>query len=118
MMGQAIIEPPAVPRAPGTRTASRRVQGNGTSVRRTPGGRTTTRGCLPRAVSSAPADARVILDGVSDRGERAARGDLDEMQRLLEDRRDHRARPNGTFPEWCRARNRHYRFAVMVYHDK
>jgi hypothetical protein len=49
---------------------------------------------------------------------RATRDGLDEMQRLLEDWRDHRARPNDTFPECCRMRNRHYRFAMMVYYDK
>jgi hypothetical protein len=64
-------------------------------------------------------EAGSILAGAEDASSvRALMQNLEELTGLLSDWQEYRKAPEGTFPEWCRARNRTHRWWSIAYYDK
>jgi hypothetical protein len=63
-------------------------------------------------------EAAAVLEGVSDPVTVSSlRGERESLAALLDDWRQYRQAPAGTFPDWCRARGRTYGWPTTVYYD-
>jgi hypothetical protein len=66
---------------------------------------------------AALAEAASLVAGVTDASSASSlKRDLEGLDALLTDWREYRQAPEGTFPEWCRARNRTHRWWNIVYY--
>jgi hypothetical protein len=69
-------------------------------------------------VSATLAEAASIVAGVEDASaKRELDKEVEELTALLSDWREYQLAPEGTFPEWCRARNRPHRWWSMHYYS-
>jgi hypothetical protein len=68
--------------------------------------------------SAALAEASSLLAGVAEASSVSSlKQDLEGLDALLTDWQQYRRAPEGTFPEWCRARNRDHQWQSIVYYD-
>jgi hypothetical protein len=69
--------------------------------------------------ASALAEASDLLAGISDPAAvRYLRYDLEDLRRLLADWQEYQLAPTGSFPEWCRERNRDHRWSSIYYYRR